>query len=467
MKHLFRPRLAATLFVLFLLTKDSFGQSPTAHPALNEPDKFGWDLFIRINHPADLNAPRGTAAVSRRIGDPGPTVWETWKLARTEVFLETGCKPPAWDDQAPIPKAVVANRTLAANIPPIAQLKHFDPPKFSEETARANGFSIEEEPLVQPQLRLAARLSPALPVPTVDQELGNETRMNKAAFEFILNRKLYNIDGQEAFFTSGLAVEFPVDAIEIKAAWRGFTKDELDPAKNFEDLNGDNIITDDERGERLLRRKFHTGFGLDDNQQLKLFGLVAIHIITKDIPNWFWATFEHKDNPEPEIPHFDRSTDPDQRFPKELAGTIWQNYRLRGTQVDFTTSTGRPTVLGNTQIEGGFQATSSCITCHSRASIGEKPATGAGAKRLSIFEDLHALRRFPALPATDPQNCAPNPIPGQRCIPRGPTIRRGAIGRPDPSLYVVEGTRGVEFAQLDFVWSLMRARRRNASCPND
>ena len=27
------------------------------------------------------------------------------------------------------------------------------------------------------------------------------------------------------------------------------------------------------------------------------FGLTALHITTKDLPNWLWATFEHVDNP--------------------------------------------------------------------------------------------------------------------------------------------------------------------------
>ena len=57
--------------------------------------------------------------------------------------------------------------------------------------------------------------------------------MNKEAFEFILNRNLYSIEGQEDFLNKNLAVDFPVDAKEIKAAWRMFTDVELDPAKTF------------------------------------------------------------------------------------------------------------------------------------------------------------------------------------------------------------------------------------------
>jgi hypothetical protein len=171
----------------------------------------------------------------------------------------------------------------------------------------------------------------------------------------------------------------------------------------------------------------------------------------------------------PEVSSLDRYSDPDKGFPPEVANTVWQNYRLRGTQVDFVTSTGRPTLLGNTQIEGTFQASSSCITCHSRASIGQKPASGQRPSRISLFEDIHAIQRFPTLPATHAQNCIKvNPQDTSRCLEsRGVSIIKGAIGAPDKSLYIIEGTPGLEFTQLDFVWSLRRARRRDASCPND
>lgn len=448
----------------------SVSQTPASHPALNEPDKFAWGLFVELNHPADLSASRGTPDAHKQLGDPGPTVWETWKLARTEVYLKNGCRPPEWDIPAATPLAVAANPGLRSGLSHGAELKLFDPPKFSEDIAELHGLKVDAEPLAQPNLRLATRLSPAIPLPTVSTaEIGNETRMNRATFDFILNKGLYNIEGQEALLTSRIGIDFPKESREVKAVWREFSDEELDPLKNFKDLNGDGAISDDERGSKLLGRTFHTAFGLKQGGQVKLFGLSGMHIITKDIPNWFWTTFEHVQNPEPEIRNLDRYSDPDKGFPSEVAGTVWQNYRLRGIQVDFVTSTGRPTRLGNTQIEGGFQATSSCITCHSRASIGQKPATGQGANRLTVFEDINDIPRAPTLLLIDPQNCAEvNPGPPATCNqPRGSTIIRGAIGAPDQSLYVVEGTGRLEYTQLDFVWSLRRASRRDPSCPNN
>lgn len=463
------------------------------HPALNNPDKFAWNLFLALNHPADLNAERGTPDRSKRLGEPGPTVWETWKLARTEVYLPNACKPSDWSSPAPriANVSMVAARFAALPANPLL-FKVFDPPKFSDDIAQKLGASTDQSNFEPADLSIAKVFSPARRKLVVDaDEVGNETRMNKAAFEFIRNQNLYSIDGQESFLTKNLAVDFPIEAKEIKAAWRLFSEDELNPAKNFKDLNKNGTIEDDERGLQLLMRSYHVGYGLVKNKttgvlEPRLFGLAGLHIITKDIPNWFWTTFEHADNPEANIGAIDRHSPRDKGYPPEAEGTVWQNYRLRGTQTEFVTAVGRPTILGNTQIEGSFQGTSSCITCHSRATIGRRldnievsgrklyplgtsiqpsgeirrPPTAPntyqfGATRLTVFDDIHAIRPFPTLPADDPMN-----------KDRTVTVIRGAVGAPDPSLIVSPGTSRSEYMPLDFVWSLRRAFRSDpAQCP--
>lgn len=464
------------------------------HPAMNNPDKFAWGLFVEINHPADLAAERGTPDKTRKLGDAGVTVWETWKLARTEVFLPNACKPADWKQLPAAPRNVAALPVrLASARASVQQAKIFDPPKFSEDAARLAGTSVERTNLEPANLMRARAFAPARQTAVVDAgELGNETRLNKEAFEFIVTNNLYSIDGQEEFLTRNRLVDFPVPAKEIKAAWRQFTEADLDPAKTFRDLNGNGAIEDDERGLRFLERTYHVGYGVLRNEttgqdELKPFGLIGLHIITKDIPNWFWTTFEHVDNPEANVGNLDRHATPGKNYPPEVEGTVWQYYRLRGTQIDFVTATGRPTVLANTQIEGPFQESSSCITCHARASIGRRldninaeggrrlyppgthvppsaqvsrPPTAPanypfGATRLTVFEDIRAVRPFPTLPPNDPKNAG-----------RGITVLRGSIGAPAPSLFVSGGTAGLQFAQLDFVWSLRRAFRSDPSqCP--
>lgn len=159
--------------------------------------------------------------------------------------------------------------------------------------------------------------------------------------------------------------------------------------------------------------------------------LVAFHISSKDIPQWVWTTFEHVNLPgrcditgcndsfgfkssdklpkdvfdnyvAPKVKSdnfasastvFDRnklykpeeiksqlasvfkaanigsgkSTSKNEPDPQDKA---WLSYRLKGSQIDFTDHTGRPTHLGNSVTEAGFMDGSSCVSCHSRAGIG-------------------------------------------------------------------------------------------------
>lgn len=158
--------------------------------------------------------------------------------------------------------------------------------------------------------------------------------------------------------------------------------------------------------------------------------LVSFHVSSKDTPNWVWATFEHVANPgrcdytgcndsfgytSPDatigpnqlrnytapkmacdnlpLPSWvfdtEKQYEGGQITPKLAAifresqiGTgpesmppspvdpRWLNYRLKGSQVDFSDAMGRPTRLANSVTEAGFTNSSSCITCHARASIG-------------------------------------------------------------------------------------------------
>ncbi len=345
----------------------SFAQ-PTSDPIgsiMNNPDRFAWRLFAEINRDV--------------ANDPlGRVEWETWALARS-VFANPN-QAPIWDDASRL------NRTLDTFDPKPLQL-------------------IVRDAGVENARRLGALGLRPLFDPAVGE--GNETRMNKPTFDFIVNHNLFFIEGQETFFndpertTSGnkdKQIDFPPEAKEIKAQWR-----RIEPGRNH---------------------LYHTAeITIPSTGEKQMWGLTSLHITTKDIPNWFWATWEHKDNPDREIviPSRDRIGVPD-----ELRGTKWENYVLRGTQVEFTTSIGVPTVLASSQIENGFEATSSCITCHARATIGPR-SEGTRASRLDVFRP-------------DDQ---------------------GFIGVPDPSWFQTLTTPPTRrFIQTDFVWSLFRARRR-------
>ena len=365
--------LISTFVITFLAPCQVWSQ----HPAMNHPDKFAWQLFAEISKPIDRDNPAG------------PVIWESWALAR-DVFADPN-QAPSW------PNAVQQRSRKTMEALPLQQAILGG--AFHASGDSQQGFRFD---------------------PAVASRLGNETRMNRESFDFIVKNDLYFVEGQEEFFNRNLKVDFPTAAKEIKAQWR-----RLDDPEQY--------------------HRYHTAV-LDSNGEQEVWGLTSLHITTKDVPNWFWATFEHTDNigREAVVASVDRFGLADDGGPsKELLGLFeqhslgrkWQNYILRGTQVDFVDSTGRATLLANSQIEQGFQGTSSCITCHARSSIGPKPRLSSGprphqANRLSVFE------------SNDP------PV--------------GSIGPPDPSLFADTSTVPVvrKYTQLDFVWSMFRAQRR-------
>lgn len=342
--------------------------------AINNPDAYAWRLFIALNWPA--NVAERIADSGKALGDEGPVVWETWAHA-PDIYRPDGSDPGEW---RALGSKALTNELNARN------LSEFESMPLQQLIRRGGeGFTIKFDPA------LAARG-------------GNETRMNREAYEFIRLHSLYNLDGQKALAAAGKeTIQFPLAAKEIKAQWRPISEQQ--------------------------KSQYHWAEVTSPDGRKTIFGLTALHITTKDLPNWLWATFEHVDNPklpgneEWKLPSHDSFACQGKRPDCSLAptgigleGTRWQYYRLRGTQVDFTTSRGTPTLLANSQPEAGFQTSSSCITCHARSSI------DANGSRLSVFA-----------PSND-----------------------GYTGPVDPAWYEQGGKS--KFTQLDFVWSQFRAR---------
>jgi hypothetical protein len=220
------------------------------------------------------------------------------------------------------------------------------------------------------------RLAPASLRPRVLPGGSEEVRRNRDAFDFIVSNKLYTRSGLKAAFASGKPLSFPEGAIEVKANWV--------PVSNVPDAS-----------------VYHTNTASDG----KTYALVSMHIISKLVPNWTWATFEHRLNKgrcdymgcrdsfgavRPveaartplggTYPACEKTAAVKQVFAAAGLAPLWENYCLKGSQVDFVTSTGVATLLGNSVTEDGFVSSSSCLTCHSRASVTSAglDAQGAG-----------------------------------------------------------------------------------------
>jgi hypothetical protein len=299
---------------------------PFSDDILNNPSKHAWDLFLRLNHPAKpTSVGRGLPDETKQIGAPGTTtVWETWRLSSKEVFLQPPNAPPQDFNTPPDP-----------SLPPNGKVPEINTSMFLT-LLKNNGGKI-------PKDRLHIFFDPEGGLFNRDKPSGGfgESRMNKATYDFVLKNGLYNRAGiiayaQQFFAGQKPAPSFPIDSMEAKAAWMKFTPQELASGKD---------------------QKFYVADYKGDK-----YGLTSLHIITKEIPNWFWCTFHHKDVPA------GFETPDTYGQPQELKGTVWENYKLGGTQDNFVTSTGQPTLLSDGYIEYGF-TTSSCISCHAGAAV--------------------------------------------------------------------------------------------------
>jgi hypothetical protein len=362
--------------------------------AVNNPDMFAWQVLAQIcqNAPAQTQVRSGSQSLATNN-----VIWETW-ADDGDTFPQSGkiSQPPQW---------------------PGGQAR----PKLLRQPAQQVVFNqlLQQSRATQAQL-LGGRAGKPASGPPMESLVTEEVRRNLDTFNYIVQNNLWYTEGQEAAFNKGVSIGFPTTAIEVKADWVPINTSQ--------------------------KPSYHWNYDSSGN----LVGLVALHIITKDLPNWFWATFEWVGNDgrcdyigcqdsfgvtpanvSPVTPVGGKYA-PGTLTPalltllsKNNIAMEWQNYRLKGTQIDFTDSTGRPTHLGNSVTEHGFVPTASCITCHAKATV-----NGAG-QRLTVF-----------LPNTSPV--------------------QGSLGTPDPGWFFSNSNPPTMlYLQLDFVWGFALASSAN------
>jgi hypothetical protein len=397
---------------------------------MNFPDKFAWKLFLEVNRKAAQQGP-----VSGTAGAPmsNDAVWETWADdPQTFPGDPDPAKPPQWPTGG---RDAKREKSLSPT-----QRGRFLLERAARQQGRVPGGWLE--------VVAVGKLPPGGFSAPNGSGIGEEVHRNRVTFDYIVNNGLWYQQGVAAFFAraaqaagddvtfAAKAVNLPRASIEVKANW---------------------IVIDEKD-----RPRFHWNY----NAAGQLLGLVAMHISSKDLPNWFWCTFEHIDNPGrgdfigihdsfgADPAHTPSRTDQaNQLYPaesqtKELLAMFaekgftgewaeeYKNYRLKGTQVDFTDSAGRPLLLGNSVTEGGFVPTASCITCHSRATVNSSGANGfPGVGNVFGFGEQAVL-----------------PLLGSDSLQPILTYN----GRPDPSWYFMESSAGTSLRNLqtDFVWAI-------------
>jgi hypothetical protein len=198
-----------------------------------------------------------------------------------------------------------------------------------------------------------------------------EVRLNGATEDYIAGKSFWDRGGQQMAALAGTNIQFPATSVEIKADWIQLSTIGLD-CNNLPPGFTQSVHVETIQG--------------------NCFALAGMHLISKLLDNWIWATFEPQNfTTNPNRCKVLGCTDlfgskPAQtngantRLTARLSNLMtaaklapeWRNYRLDGVQVFFTDGR-NPTLLGNSIIEGenaGVPLTeSSCISCHAVSSI--------------------------------------------------------------------------------------------------
>src|SRR5579871_5832464 len=179
--------LACSALVPVFMAADSGAKVQRVRVAADpktETDKFAWEVFVSIN-------------ASTATEGNNNVVWETW--ADQDLVYGDPNHTPVWPG------------------PAIAPLKiHRSLQHILATTPRGKTFS---------QLNLLNRLrtrlhsDPQTSGPAVPKG-GEEVRMNKPTFDFIVGNNLWYIQGQQAAFKQSTTLSFPVESKEIKAFWK-------------------------------------------------------------------------------------------------------------------------------------------------------------------------------------------------------------------------------------------------------
>jgi len=400
------------------------------NPAMNYPYYWAWHLFTEVNSPSSAGIFNGW----RRFTGGRTVKWENW-ASDTETFptCPDADNPPTW------PGKTARTKILGARL----QTRI-----LSEDAVDIDWYTLDDNG------------NPT----SVSVSDPQEVRRNRASFDYIVDNGLYYTEGlADAFADAEAAVEaagggtaqsmaavqdtvkFPIDAIEIKADWI--------PIAN---------IPEDER------KDYYTNWAVgesDDTATLQQYALVAMHIMTKDVPNWFWATWMNK-NVLGRCDYYgcrdDFGIDPGYTAPNDSANypydsgvvtarletmmkmkrldKVFRNYRLVGVQTDFVDPTGNPTLMSNTITEQYQLQTASCITCHSRAAVDSTGAT------LSVL----SATALAEIPPTGDSFATDNGIPD-------PTWFWNLDDGGYP--YFTSNTKVTELValQIDFVWGILNA----------
>jgi hypothetical protein len=219
-------------------------------------DDFSWRELVAMVWPA-AEGKRGVADSAKKIGDPGPLVFETYK-SLWEVFHEDGSAPRTFNEYEPASvNACGASTGFGGMV-----------------LATKSGFDDIGQAGVGELLGpLAAQNGKYVRL---------QTLYNQVAYEFIVKNKLYlraNLPPVPSPRPDLPVVQFPMGSAALKAAWLdldGFS--EAQKARFYKRMA---VVKDPDTGKC---------------SQVSM-GLVGLHIVVKtpSRPQWIWSSFEQVD----------------------------------------------------------------------------------------------------------------------------------------------------------------------------
>lgn len=287
---------------------------------ISAPEATAWQWFVCLNQRPTMNS--------------NGRNWEFFRPT-SEVYLPGGYKPAPYNAPIFLPPSV----TSAANAMGMDTSK---PMHNLDAYIQVDGLPLE--------------MGGQSPSSDTAQFVRFQLLMSEATFDYILDKQVYNVNGQEALTAD---LDFPAQAWELKTSWLWIGDNSTFKAQ----LESD--------GYYIVQAYFADDDNADD-YTVGYAALSGMHVINKLVDDWVWATFENTHNSKYTITNgFPAEPMTNKTGPTENAITanseyqasypFLANYELIGVQWNFDEP---PELLANSQMESAFQSRSSCIDCH-------------------------------------------------------------------------------------------------------
>ena len=176
------PGLIAALGAALLLFACTSTPAPSPAPSANEaPGKedfgpqYAWDLFRALNEP---------------LATPEPKIWERDYRQTSTIYLADGSRPTPWGEES-----------------------------VPEEVESATGFPCEQNSPVWHNLDTEIQVDGLTLLDRWNGTVRYQLLMDQPAFDYLLAREFYNLNGQTRAAQAGDPARFPDDASELKTSW--------------------------------------------------------------------------------------------------------------------------------------------------------------------------------------------------------------------------------------------------------